>query len=175
MNSLSAVLKKRLSHPDPKLVLMIRTLLMIAALWGCLNFIFGLAILRGDSMAPVIQDGDVVCFFRAGLTLRSGDTIVFTADKKDQAGIITACPGDTVSFDEDGLLHINGSNDVVSENEIQDPDTRAAFPVAFTLAPDQYYIRIGQDTRSDEEPAYRTVSRGQISGKIIGLYRHRLL
>lgn len=125
----------------------------------------------GDSMAPVLKNGDVVLVNRLVYKMKSpsrGDIVAYRQDKNGHFAVkrIAGLPGETVQI-VDGQLLINGE---VPESGIYVSDIafagQASEPVE--LGEDEYFVIGDNHTASDDSrlPNIGSISRDDIYGKV---------
>ncbi len=138
-----------------------------------LVFFFGKQVsVAGDSMKPVLQNGDVVLINRLSYRLGSpkrGDLIVFKPNGNENAHDyikrVVGLPGETVSILE-GEIYIDGEK--LSETYETTPLTDtglAAEPI--TLEKDEFFV-LGDDRQNSEDSRdsdVGNVKRSDITGK----------
>ena len=91
---------------------LIRDLLITsAAIYLLFGKIFGVAVIRGDSMAPNLTSGSVTLFYRLDHIYKKNDIVIFQPPGKNDFLVkrIVAVAGDKVDInDETGELLVNG-------------------------------------------------------------------
>ncbi len=82
------------------LVVVAAIAVLVATLW--------LPFLRiyGASMAPTLQDGEVVCCIKTS-GFKQGDIIAFYYNNKILVKRVIGCAGDWIDIDEDGTVYVN--------------------------------------------------------------------
>ena len=151
---------------------LIRNLILTAVVVYLLfGVIFGIAIIKGDSMHPSFREGDIVLFFRLG-KYKQGDVILIdTKSETDYIKRIIGMPFDEIDIDDEtGMVIING-------RPLQEPyahgETHAKAGVTFplVLGEDEYFCLGDNRLNSLDSRNYGPVKRSQIDGKVIFLLR----
>ena len=84
--------------------------ILIIALCGylTLSYLFGVGIVSGEGMYPRLRDGDLAIFYRLAPDQNVTDVVAYLKNDRLYYGRIVALGGDTVDFNEDGQLLVNG-------------------------------------------------------------------
>lgn len=96
---------------------LLRLCCALAAVTMFTALVFRIAVIRGDSMAPALAQGDVALTWRLNHRYQQGDIVLFKASAADgvQVGRVVAVPGDEVRIDAlSGEVMINGETLVES-------------------------------------------------------------
>lgn len=130
-------------------------------------FIFGFYRVNGISMEPNINDGDLVLFYRLDKEYVPGDAIVINKDGKNMVVRVIALPGQSVSFDEEGVLFVNNhvdTNKTYFKNVIPN-DSNISYP----LIVDEGCLFVLGDyrTNTNDSRTFGCISKKDVKGKII--------
>lgn len=124
--------------------------------------------IEGNSMAPVLQEGDLVLSVKGRNGVRRGDVIAFYYEDKVLVKRVIGVPGDEIIIDSDGNVDINGEhlNEPYLESKSADAGS-TKYPV--TVAEDSFFVlgdnrAISADSRSQR---LGLVQRQQIIGKLL--------
>jgi signal peptidase I len=136
------------------------------------NTLFGIAVVSGTSMEPTLYDGDVIVFWKHSSSYERGDIIFIKANgRKDYVKRICGIPGDVLGFDDDnGLFLLNG--EVQREPYIYERSygkTKVGYPLM--LYEGQYFVMGDHRSDSLDSRNYGAVSKKQISGKALIIFR----
>lgn len=144
---------------------------MAVVLWVLLGLIFGLAPVRNDDMVPRLSAGDLMLYYRLTQTYQAQDVVVLKKDGESYTARIVAKSGDKVEITDDAALKINGS--IVLENDIyyKTPkyDDRVTYPL--TLGPNEYFVLCDYREGAKDSRYFGPVSRNEIKGKVITVFR----
>jgi signal peptidase I len=152
--------------------LAVKIAVVCAVAASALTFVWGAHRNTDPDMAPAVNDGDLVLFYRLDKDYAADDLLLLDFDGERQVRRVVAVAGDTVDITEDGL-EINGM--------VQpEPDPRArterytdgtALPL--TLADGQVFV-LG-DARQDatDSRAYGPVNTDDTLGTAITVIRRR--
>ena len=150
--------------------LVVKLLLVAGALWVALTYVFGVYRLTGNSMYPMLKDGDLCVTYRLDNYL-SDDAVAYNVNGEIRFGRIIARSGDTVDGDERGVM-VNG---MYRREEIFYPTDmlagRLTLPV--TLMENQFLIL--NDYREDlnDSRTYGVINESALEGKVIFFFRRR--
>ena len=139
-----------------------------------LVFIFMYGIHRSVEpvMAPAIQDGDLVLFYRLDKTYAARDVLLLKYKGQYQVRRVVATAGDTVDITEEGLL-INGA--LQQESGIHQKTERYVQGVTFplTVAEDQVFVLADSRKNSTDSRIYGAIAVKDTLGKVITILRRR--
>lgn len=146
-----------------------------AAIMLIFTFVFGFTQMVDASMAPAMQQGDVVLFQRFGANLIASDTIVINSPEGPLVRRVVGVAGDIVDITEQGLM-INGmfqqESHIFEETE-QMTEGGAAFPLEVPVG---YVFVLGDSrARSRDSRIYGPVSIDDILGSVVTVIRGRNL
>ncbi len=134
---------------------------LVATLWLPVLQIYG------DSMAPTIQDGEIVFSLKTS-EMDQGDIIAFYYNNKILIKRVIANPGDWVNIKEDGTVYINDKELIepyIFEKSFGDADIEFPYQV-----PDGKIFVMGDHRATSADSRHTTVgcvSPDQIVGKIV--------
>ncbi|MBP5490628.1 MAG: signal peptidase I [Lachnospiraceae bacterium] len=161
---------------------LIYLLVFLAIIWILFFKIIGITHMPTEGMEPRIDAGDLLVFYRLDREPKFRDVIVFEADiegdgtKTLMVGRVMAAPGDTVDINEYNRLVVNGN--VIAESESYIRDTakrgdRVKYPL--TLGEDEYFILSDNRTKGVDSRYFGPVTKKDILGTIITLFRRNKL
>ncbi len=101
-------------------------------------FMFPVVQLEGTSMAPTLQNGDVIVSV-SGVKISSGDIIAFYHNNTIFVKRVVAVGGDTVNIDSDGIVYVN---DVPLEEPYLEEKAKGScdIPLPYQVPIDQYFV-----------------------------------
>ena len=161
---------KKQSAVKAFLSLVIKLLLVAGALWAALTYVFGVYRLTGNSMYPMLKDGDLCVTYRLDDYL-SDEAVAYNVNGEVRFGRIIARSGDTVDGDERGVM-VNGA--YRSEEIFYPTDMLAGrLTLPITLTEDQFLIL--NDFREDlsDSRTYGVIDKEALEGKVIFIFRRR--
>ena len=146
---------------------------ILLAFWLILTFVCGIKIVTDDSMSPSLFDGDLTFYYRLDTGYLSEDVVAYTDDNGQTAySRIIAVPGDTVDFDENGVLLVNGSVKAMDgEKIVADNTGNRAYP--YTVPEDSYFLLNDNTGNTNDSRTIGAVDSSRIEGRIIQLLRRR--
>jgi signal peptidase I len=166
-------LQKRMT-PNQKaaLALLGKLAAFLLILFVMFRLVFGLGVVRDESMYPRLRNGDLVLYYRMQKSYCAGDVVAVRVDGKEYFGRIVAIGGDTVDISENGELMLNGyaqSEEIFFET---DPaENGASLPC--TVPEGSVYILGDHRTQAVDSRILGTVTKKGIEGKAITLLRRR--
>lgn len=134
-----------------------------------LTFVVGFHRMSGNNMYHTMQDGDLGIFYKLGSVMLN-DVVMYEDNSGDvRIGRVVAVEGQTVKFLENGGYEVNG----YAPLEEIPYETYGDSSKMITLGTDEYYIL--NDFRSDTKDSrqFGTVSKSDIKGKLVYLFRGR--
>lgn len=138
------------------------------------SFIFG-AFRYGDmSMSPAIKDGDMVLTYRWDKRYKANDICSFSYENEMTCSRVVAVAGDKVDIGASGL-RVNGAK--IQENDIFAETTQVENGVTFPLTVPEGKVFVLGDNRKQaiDSRIFGCVSIDKTQGKVIGVFRHRML
>lgn len=139
--------------------------------WLLFGVLFGLAVVRGDSMLPSCRDGDLL-FISRWTPVAAGDIVLFRHEGVEYVKRIVAVPGDEVDLDESsGSVVVNGVP--LQEPYAVSPTLARAggleFPIK--LGNDEFFVLGDNRPVSQDSRMIGKISKEQIDGKVLALLR----
>lgn len=152
----------------------IKLTVLFAVFWLMFNYVFGVRRYLSSNMAPSLRDGDLVLYFRMDHRFSAGEIAVFAYEGQPLMARVVAVAGDTVDFDETGML-VNGAR--VQEQEIYFETTMFREGVTFPVEVGEGQIFVLGDNRpyATDSRIFGCVDIEDVEGKVIGLLRRRNL
>ncbi|MDR1805438.1 MAG: signal peptidase I [Clostridium sp.] len=141
--------------------------------FALLGFVFGIAGVRGDSMAPAIVNRDMLLFARVGGYGR-GDVVLFSTVEETEENIkrIIAMPGETVFIDENGQVLVNGVA-VGEPSSGQATLRKDGIEYPLMLAEDEYFVMGDSRGASLDSRNYGAIKAERIIGRVLAVLRLR--
>jgi len=154
------------------LYLLLKIAAIITVVLLVFTFMFGLHRGADASMAPAVNDGDLVLFYRLDKTYAVGDALLLEFEGQKQVRRVIAMAGDTVEITEDGLM-VNGA--LQQEPAIYQTTQRYAGGVSFPLTVGESQVFVLGDARENatDSRVYGAVNVKDTVGKIITILRRR--
>jgi len=145
---------------------------VIALAWFCV-YAFGTTVKNaGQSMQPVLENGETALYDRAAFHLRDPeryDVIVFkSADGAEHIKRIIGMPGETVQI-KNGTVEINGKNlETDNRNALNTVSIPGLAETPVELGSDEYFV-LGDNRDSSEDSRFESignVKKSSIEGKV---------
>ncbi|MDO5100659.1 MAG: signal peptidase I [Eubacteriales bacterium] len=150
---------------------LIRLALLAVVLWITFGVIFGVDLMRDNSMFPRISAGDLLIYYRMGSNFHTSDVLIFEKDGQTYVGRLIASPGDSVEVRQTGELVINES--IVLENNVFYKTLPYAQQVDYPLqlAADEYFVLCDFREGPKDSRYFGAVKKGEIKGKVFTIFR----
>lgn len=145
-------------------------LAVILAAFLCSRYLFQLALIQGESMAPAYRNFQIVILDKMTREYEPGDVAAFRCDGLKAVLIkrVAACPGDTAVI-TDGTLYVNGEKSTVyPEDGYFGTPGLLEEPV---LLGEGEYLMLGDNAAQSKDSRYEAVGpvdRDQFLGRVIG-------
>ena len=153
------------------IVFLVQTVCMMLAVYLLLTQVFGITAVRGDSMQPTFNDGNIALFWRLSGSYTQGDVVLFRSDAAPEILIkrVAAGPGDVLEIDDDNGIVI--VNDIILDEPYIFAGTysKGGESGPIVLGENEYFVlgdnrTVALDSRNAEIGA---IPKGEILGKII--------
>jgi signal peptidase I len=146
--------------------------MIVLSLWLVFHFVFGIVQMEGIGMYPKILDGDVMLYYRLQNSYHKDDVVTFTLDGRRYTARIVASAGDVVELSESGELIVNGNTE---SEEIFYPTNELSNGVTYpyTVEEDSYFLLCDYRTASIDSRRYGAISKKDIDGKVVSIFRRR--
>lgn len=182
----AAKLEKQLTKAEKGLKNGQRFLIYLVAFlvvaWVLFFKVIGLTHMPTEDMEPRIDGGDLLVFYRLDKDAAFQDVIVFEKDidgsgkKTLLVARVMAVPGDTVNINANHQLVVNGN--VIVEDTIYYTSThrrgdRVSYPL--TLGDGQYFVLTDNRDTGMDSRYFGPVSRDEVLGTVITLFRRHKL
>lgn len=141
------------------------------AVWLVFGVLLGVAVVKGDSMSPALEGGDVFLFQRIGADYQTGDIVLVRTDgDTESVKRIVALPGQTVEIREaTGEVLVDG--EVLLEPYIfEDTYVKEGVDYPLTLGEDEYFVLGDSRENSRDSRNYGPVRSDQLDGKLLFLF-----
>ena len=161
----SPSLKKR------ALILFVRILLAAVIFKVLADYVFGIYLIKGNSMYPSLRDGDLCITYRLEPYSRS-EVVAYQAENSVRFARITAAGGDTVEITKEGVLLINGYQpaEEIFYRTVPGNDKES---VQLTVNQNEWYLL--NDYREDfsDSRTYGSIHSDLLLGKLLFVIRRR--
>lgn len=149
-----------------------KLLAVLLVLWILFSFVYGLSVVKDDSMSSAFHEGDLVLYYRLQNDYASGDAVAYIIDEQQFFGRIAAVSGDEVLITEAGQLVINGYVQT-------DENATITYPVengceySVLIGENEFFILGDNRAEAVDSRACGAVSEDSLDGKVITLLRRR--
>ena len=170
----SSIIRKRRENAAIKrgyLSLILRSLIVIAAVYLIFSRVFMLTQAKGMGMFPAVKDGDLVVAYRLQSKYEKNDVVVYRAGGETRIGRVLAKGSDNIDIGEDGTVRVNGT---VQTGEILYP--------TFPRQGDEYPVKIPDNclyilgdyrTNTKDSRDFGPIPMDGVKGKVITILRRR--
>jgi len=169
--------KKRAVRRPPsvlkELVLLVMKIAIILTLFAVtFTFVYGIHWVVGPHMTPMVNDGDLVIFFRLGRDYDIGDLLLLDFEGQRQVRRVVAQAGDTVNITQHGLV-VNGSaiHEPMIFQRTEMLLTAIEFPL--TVGPGQVFVLGDARETAIDSRAFGAVNTSDTLGTVITVIRRR--
>ncbi|MBQ9249589.1 MAG: signal peptidase I [Oscillospiraceae bacterium] len=160
----------------------LRLFVFLLVLWILFFQIVGLTHMPSGDMAPRLDAGDLVLFYRLDKNVKAQDVVVIEKVTPDSDGKkalfisrVIAVAGDTVEITEDGRVLVNGNTLIESNifSTTQPYEGYTEYPL--TLGEDECFVLSDARRNSEDSRYFGPVARKEIQGTVITIVRRNNL
>lgn len=151
----------------------IKLLVIILSIVAALSFVIQIHRNTGNENSPFVRDGDL-CIFNRLATININDVVLYELPNGQlKVGRVVALPSQKVDINDTGTYRVN---DYLPEEEITYPtklpeNNKINYPL--TLKSNQYFILNDFRTLTSDSREYGVISKSQIHGNLLMLFRRR--
>ena len=151
----------------------IKLLFIILIIVAALLFVIQIHRNTGNENSPFVRDGDL-CIFNRLATININDVVLYESPNGQlKVGRVVALPSQKVDINDTGTYRVN---DYLPEEEITYPtklpeNNKINYPL--TLKSNQYFILNDFRTLTSDSREYGVISKSQIHGNLLMLFRRR--
>jgi len=166
------VVKRKASVLKELVALAIKIAVIIVLFVVAFTFIYGFHMVRDPHMSPMVNDGDVLLFFRLSRDYDINDLLLLNFEGERQVRRVVAQEGDTVDITENGLI-VNGSR--IHEPMIFQETWRLETAVQFPLTVGRGQVFVLGDARETaiDSRVYGPIYTRDTLGTVITVIRRR--
>jgi len=148
--------------------------LLVIALCAYVFFftVFGVRFAQNSDMSPAIRQGDLLLFYRLGNSYNVGDVVIYEIDGVQYVNRVVAIAGDTISFNNDGFITINGyaqQEDIHYETYVEWEDAG----VEYELKVGEMFLLGDYRTECVDSRTHGTINCDDVLGNVITVIRKR--
>lgn len=136
------------------------------------SFIFAFYPVIGEDMAPNIKDHDLALIYRLDKRYFQNDVVLIEKDGQKYLLRIIGRPGDTIDFNKNGNVTLNG--EIYEEESIytQTYDTNS-IELPITLNSGEFFVLGDMRINAVDSRNFGVVYTNEIKGKVIYIFRNR--
>lgn len=130
-----------------------------------MSYVFGVVVIRGDSMLPTYSDYDVVLIQRIGFIPDYGDVLVCSGNNYPIIKRVVGKEEDIISI-QNNLIAVNGINTAINDTASA---KQGAIVMPHTVSEDSYFM-IGDNSSASIDSRFSNVGdihQTQIIGKVL--------
>ena len=154
------------------LYLIVKIVLITAAVYVMMTQVFGLTVIEDEYMYPSLRDGDIALFYRLNNEYRVGDIVTFRKGNTRYTGRVAASGADTVDMTEAGELLVNAQ---IRTEAVFYPTYKNGSDIGYPLTvPDEAVFLLGDmRTEAADSRDYGPVPVSAIDGLVFCVIRRR--
>ena len=172
--NISEVIKQRrarLALRKGYIGLLWRIILLAAAGYLLLNYVFIITQAVGNDMFPAVKDGDLIVGFRLQQTYLKTDVVVYRVDGERFIGRVAARENDVVAMNDSGIFLVNGTT---QGGEILYPTyPKEGLEYPYQVPEGHVFILGDYRTQARDSRDFGAVPLNNIEGKVITIIRRR--
>ncbi len=163
--------KKGLSPMHYPQLFLFHALIVIVMVWLMFGVFIGITHAPNDDMAPRIDGGDMLIYYRLDKNVKADDVIVLKKNDTQYVARVVAVGGDTVDITDDKRLVING-NSVIEKNIFHETEKYWEFlSYPYTVEEGKCFVLVDKRQSGEDSRYYGTVSKDEISGTVLTVVR----
>lgn len=174
-NSTNVIISNRLEKIYTKkdfISLVKKVIFILIFAFVVFTFIFGFYPVKGDDMVPNIKDNDLALIYRLDKRYLQNDVVLIEKNGQKYMLRIIGRPGDTIDFNKNGNVTLNG--EIYEEETIytQTYGTNSVdLPV--TLNEGEYFVLGDMRINAVDSRNFGVINANEIKGKVIYIFRNR--
>ena len=166
------VVKRKASVLKELIALVVKIAIILLLFLAAFTFIYGFHMVRDPHMSPMVNDGDILLFFRLNRDYDIDDLLLLYFEGDRHVRRVVAQAGDTVDITDSGLI-VNGSR-ITEPMIFQDTwrlETGVQFPL--TVGPGQVFVLGDARESAIDSRVYGPVNTSDTLGTVITVIRRR--
>ena len=143
-----------------------RFLVLLLAVFLVFQFVVGISFVKGDSMKPTLENGQMVFYTRFTREYKTGDVVSVRVPAGEYyVKRVIATEGDTIDL-KDGKVYVNDKllSEPYVNGETSEDSGNVIYP--YTLTENQVFVMGDNREVSMDSRAFGAVSERQIKGKL---------
>ena len=150
-------------------------LIIIILVWLMLGVVFGIMKAPSNDMAPRIDYGDLLLYFRLDNKYDINEVVIIQKNDTVYLGRVVAVGGDTVDITDEAQLIVNGN--VINETKIfySTPRYEGYEEFPQEVPKGEYFILVDRREGGEDSRYYGTVTEKEIKGSVVTLIRRNNL
>ena len=152
--------------------LVVKLIVIAACVYVFFFIVFGVRFAQNSDMSPAIRQGDLLLFYRLNESYNVGDVVIYEIDDVQYVNRVVAIAGDTVSFNNDGFITINGyaqQEDVHYETYVEWEEVG----VEYELKVGEIFVLGDYRTECVDSRTHGTINCSDVLGNVITIIRKR--
>ena len=150
-----------------------KILLLVAIFFVFFGVCFGLHRVNDPSMSQRLEDGDLVLYSKMIDEYKVGDVVIFEHEGQTYTSAIIAESGDLLEIDENGRLHLNGTQ--ISDDVIITPEQKNELSMSpqFRVPTDSFFVLNENLESIKDSRSFGAINKRDMKGKVVGVLRTR--
>lgn len=144
-----------------------RFLILLVIVFCVFRFLIGFSMVKGESMEPTLQNGELVMYVRIGQTYEIGDVVsVRIPSGEYYVKRVIATEGDTVDI-RDGKVYVNGEklDEPYTDQETDEQEGSVRYPL--TIEENQVFVMGDNRKASMDSRSFGVIGERQIKGRLL--------
>jgi signal peptidase I len=165
--------KKYAKQKRAVLFFLCKLVVLVLVIWAVFTFVFGLRQVSGETMYPMLRDGDLILFYRLEDEYQIDDVVTFQVMGKAVQARVVARGGDVVELTDDGQLKVNGNIEDEDVFFLTWPNLFSDISYPYTVPDDSYFVLSDYRTDAYDSRNFGAISQSDLDGKVITIFRRR--
>jgi signal peptidase I len=146
---------------------------LVLVVWAVFTFVFGLRLVSGETMYPMLRDGDLILYFRLERDYQIDDVVAFQRSEYTFTARIVAQGGDVVDITDEGKLVVNGNEQDEDIFYATSPVDVSDVEYPYTVAEGSYFVLSDYRIGGFDSRNFGAIAKKDLDGKVITVLRHR--
>ena len=151
--------------------MLVNALTVLLVLWAAFTFFLGVTMAPNEDMSPRISAGDILVYYRVDREPTAQDVIVLKKNDTEYVGRVVAKGGDTVEITGEKALIVNGNMVIEDKIFYSTPYYEGFVEYPLTLKEGEYFVLSDRREGGEDSRYYGPVTKEEIKGTVIGLFR----
>jgi signal peptidase I len=150
-----------------------KLVVLVLVIWAVFTFVFGLRQVSGETMYPMLRDGDLILFYRLEDAYQIDDVVAFQRSDYTFTARIVAQSGDVVDITDEGKLVVNGNEQDEDIFYATSPVDISDVEYPYTVAEGSYFVLSDHRVAGFDSRDFGAIAEKDLDGKVITVLRRR--